>query len=628
MKGRMKIEHGLMEGQVLQRDNRGVGRAAIRGCCAADGELQFRFRGAGKRAIRSVWRQGGSASAGHFQGQLDGLPAGGPYRVDLRIMQGRRTLETLTVKDVFVGDVWILGGQSNMEGIGNLSDAPAPHPMVRAFFMRDEWGLAEEKLHYLEEAVDVFHNRYGNGPERPPKAMLEKGRKALIKGTSPGLAFGIDMHKRTGVPQGLIACAHGGTSMAQWSPALRDKGGASLYGAMMRRYEKLGQAVSGVLWYQGESDANSNDAGLYTQNMVNLIESTRRDMAIPGLPWFIVQIGCHASTEDGTFWNRIQEQQRLLPERINAVDVAPAIDLELDDGIHISGKSQQVLGRRLARLADRRVNKARGVRPGIALKTLALVPTPDCNPSSTCMSVKLTYGNVAGGLTSPGRPTGFVLLDADGRNTNGIYKITLQGDSVILHTNMIQQHIERLSVSYGYGRNPYCNITDGEDMSIPVMQTVPVPVEKDRMPDWNDWQTALLPGVDSLAKVSLALAGGASGWSKAPLRTPFGVLPKKPEDTHVGVYAMKTRLLADVKLDALLVFGANVPFRMWLNGKLVCTDPLAGMPIEPAKYKLPCRLKKGGNELLLACAPAGAGAHFGVCLRVGNPAGKADSGIH
>ena len=37
----------------------------------------------------------------------------------------------------------------------------------------------------------------------------------------------------------------------------RDQGGASLYGAMMRRYEKLGQKVAGLLWYQGESDTES-----------------------------------------------------------------------------------------------------------------------------------------------------------------------------------------------------------------------------------------------------------------------------------------------------------------------------------------------------------------------------------
>jgi len=618
MKGRMNIEHGLMNGQVLQRDKRGFGQAVIRGGCTAVGNLQIRIAG------ESEWHPAGQAADGRFQAEIKGLPTGGPYRLGLRIVQGRKTLESMTVQDVFVGDVWILGGQSNMEGMGNLCEAPAPHPMVRAFYMRDEWGIAREKLHFREEAVDVFHNGYGDGAQRPSRDILEKQRKALMKGTSPSLAFGIEMHKRTGVPQGLIACAHGGTSMAQWSPALRDQGGASLYGAMMRRYAKLGQAVAGVLWYQGESDANRKDAAGYTENMVNLVESTRRDMALPGLPWFVVQIGCHASSEDGTAWNAIQEQQRLLPSRIKHLDVAPAIDLDLDDGIHISGKSQQVLGRRLARLADRLVHKAKGGKPGIVLERIELVPKPFRPAGSPSMAVKLTYGNVAGWLVSKGHPTGFSLFDIDGRNTCGIFKTSLQGSSVLLHTDMMQQYLERLTVSYGHGRFPYCNITDSEGMSIPVIQNIPLPAEKDRMPDWLTWQTARLRGVDSIKKVSLAVATAAKGWKKAPLRNPFGVLPKAPDDPRIAIYAMKTRLVAGQKQDALLVFGSNAPFKMWLNGKVICTDLEACVPMLPEKNKLTCRLKKGDNELIVAYAPPAAGAHFGICLRVGNADGKAD----
>ena len=67
--------------------------------------------------------------------------------------------------------------------------APKPHPKVRAFFMRDEWAMAEEKLHYLSEAVDVVHNCYGDEPGRPPKEVLEQGRAALVKGVSPGVVF-------------------------------------------------------------------------------------------------------------------------------------------------------------------------------------------------------------------------------------------------------------------------------------------------------------------------------------------------------------------------------------------------------------------------------------------------------
>lgn len=623
----MKVLHGLMDGQVLQRDKRGNGTATISGGCGATGRVELRIMQKGRPVKGGEWHAAGVAEKKTFHAVLSGLRTGGPYGVEMRIRQGSRTLESLAIQDVFVGDVWILGGQSNMEGIGNLADAPQPHPLVRAFFMRDEWGLAEEKLHYLSEAVDRVHNSYGDEPGRPSKEFMEKGRKALVKGVSPGLVFGLEMLRRTRVPQGLIPCAHGGTSMAQWSPSLRDMGGASLYGAMMRRYEKLGQPIAGILWYQGESDANREAARVYTPKMIELVSGVRRDMGLPNLPWIMVQLGCHASTEEEGSWNSIQEQQRRLPDVIHNLDVAPAIDLELDDGIHIGGKAQHVLGRRLARLAARMVCRAPGAKAGIVLKGMEIVKTPSTQPGDASTALQLTYGNVAGRLQSPGRPAGFVLLDQQGRNIQGIFKTTLCRNQVVLHTNMPRRQLERMTVSYGFGRFPYCNITDREGMSIPCMQAVPVPVDKTLASDCDHWQTALLPGIKSISGAGYAVAAKARGWRKAPPRDPFGVLPKPADVNRVGVYAMRTVLTAREDLAAQLILGANAPFKMWLNGKAMLADPSACVPIVPERYTVKLVLKKGRNQLLVAFAPNGPGAHLGLCARIGTPKGKLDARI-
>jgi len=602
----MEILHGLMDGQVLQRDQRGRGHARMTGVTRATGDVEIRI---GKR-----WQVAGRAANGSFHATLTGLKAGGPYRVELRI-----GTERLTVRDVFVGDVWILAGQSNMQGVGNLCDAPEPHPWVRCFSMADEWRRAEEPLHYLAEAVDVVHNGYGVGPNRPPRAKLERDRRALLKGVSPGLAFGVEMVRRTGVPQGLIACAHGGTSMTQWSPALRDKGGASFYGAMLRRYRKLGQPVAGVLWYQGESDADLEASPKYTDRMVELVAAVRRDTGLPGLPWYIVQLGRHTSTEHSLAWNSIQEQQRKLPEVIRNLDVAPAVDLELDDGIHISGRGQQILGKRLARLACK--------SPGIVLEKIEVVPTPVMLNAQMAASLRLTYRNVAGKLESQGLPTGFALLNQHGHDTLGIFKTTLHGNQVLLHTAMPQMQLERMTVSYGHGRLPYCNITDSEGMSLPVMQAVPVPVDKTRAPECGKWETALLPGVKAIEEVSYSRAKRATGWRPAPPREPFGVLPKAPEDPRVGVYAMRTAVTCAERLDARLILAANAPFKLWVNGKLVLTDPSACPPIDPNKYKVRLQLRQGKNELLLGFAPRSAAKFLGIFARIGTSRGKVDPRI-
>jgi hypothetical protein len=614
-----------MTGQVLQRNAGGRGGAQVTGSSRANGDVELRVLKGNRVARGHDWRVAGWSEAREFRAELAGLRTGGPYRIELRIMKGDRIVDGLAVDDVFVGDVWILAGQSNMEGIGNLVHAPRPHPKVRAFYMRDEWGIAEEPIHFLGEAVDTVHNGYGDGPDRPSCAVLTERRASFVKGMSPGHVFALEMLKRTRIPQGLIACAHGGTSMTQWSPALRDEGGASLYGAMLRRYHKLGQPVAGVLWYQGESDANREAAAVYTRNMQSLVAATRRDMGLPTLPWLVVQLGCHAAREDGEAWNSVQEQQRQLPEVIEHLDVAPAIDLELDDGIHIGGKGHRVLGRRLARLADRLVHRTPGAKPGIRVRKIELVPTPHSRPESLWQSVQITYGNVVGRLRSDGRPTGFALLDDGGRDLQAIYKTTIAGRSVTLHTTMSAYELSILNVSYGHGRCPVCNITDSDGMSIPVMQAVRIDPEHARC--CVNWQTARLPGAASVAAVGYETARAVRGWRKAPPREGFGVLPKSPDLDKTGVYAMRTTLTAHATLEALIIFGANSPFKIWLNGRPVLKDLTAGIPIDPGQYKAVMKLREGENSLMVAFAPRSAGAHIGICARVGTLAEKVDERI-
>ena len=67
------------------------------------------------------------------------LPVGGPYQVG-------------DAQNVLVGDLWILAGQSNMEGVGDLVNVEEPHPFVHSFQSREAWAPAEEPLHWLEES--------------------------------------------------------------------------------------------------------------------------------------------------------------------------------------------------------------------------------------------------------------------------------------------------------------------------------------------------------------------------------------------------------------------------------------------------------------------------------------------
>lgn len=72
-------------------------------------------------------------------------------------------------RGVLVGDLWVLTGQSNIEGVSTLIDVEAPSPFVQSCQLRERWAVAEEPLHWLGESPQLVHHRlWGRGRERVP----------------------------------------------------------------------------------------------------------------------------------------------------------------------------------------------------------------------------------------------------------------------------------------------------------------------------------------------------------------------------------------------------------------------------------------------------------------------------
>ncbi len=380
-------------------------------------------------------------------GTSHGLPVGGPYEIE-------------GAHDILVGDLWVLAGQSNMEGVGDLIDAEAPDNSVRSFQSREQWATAEEPLHWLGESPQVVHHRLWGAegvPERVPPR--DPGRN---KGAGLGLAFGKAYHAATGVPVGLIPSAHGGTSMDQWDPALKAEGGASLYGATCARVAANGGRVRGILWYQGESDCYPAGVEVYAAKMRRLIDAFRADFGDPELPFYFVQLGvfaCPSSADGVAGWNGIREVQRTLATTIPNTAMVSAIDLELDDLIHIGTSGLKRLGRRLAAVAT-----------GASTLDLKSVEWADST------HLRVTFTGARGGLTAPGRPAGFELRDAAGNRIELLYKTTLEGDTAVLHVTDGHGPIPKgMRLWYGWGLNPYCNITDAHDMAVPAFGPIAIP---------------------------------------------------------------------------------------------------------------------------------------------------------
>jgi sialate O-acetylesterase len=392
-------------------------------------------------------------------------PTGGPYTLELRANGGK---PLAAAKHLLVGDLWILAGQSNMEGVGDLVDVQSPDPRVNSFDQSDVWLNAKEPLHSLADSVDRVHWRKNSQGQlvRLEGEAQQKYIAARKKGAGLGLPFAVEMVKRTGVPVGLVPCAHGGTSMDQWNPDLKEKGGDSLYGSTYRRFKAVGGKVTGILWYQGESDASPVAAPVFQEKFEKLVAAFRSDFGQPDLPFYYVQIGRHVSGTNIDPWNLVQESQRKAESTIPRSGMVPAVDVELDDGIHVSTQDQKRMGKRLANLAIRDLfPKVQSPKRGPKLASVRYADG----------IVRVSFSDVNGKLVSDGRISGFTIHNAKGEMVPAIFRAKVdpqEGGTVLLYIS--GKLPEGATLRYGYTRDPYCNLRDEADMGVPVFGPAPV----------------------------------------------------------------------------------------------------------------------------------------------------------
>lgn len=462
----IKITSGITDEQVLQRNPQQTADIHLAGIVSGkktNGKpIEVRITSTNNVLPNFDWVASGKVQKQNWTADLTGIPTGGPYRIEVR-MQGGNSVAS--VDNVLVGDLWVLAGQSNMEGVGDLIDVQQPDPMVHSFNLEDHWGIAEEPVHTLVSAVDRVHwrNNAQGEPERWTGERLQRYIQDRRKGAGLGLPFAVEMFKRTGIPVGLIPCAHGGTSMEQWSPSLKDRDGDSLYGSMLRRVKVTGGRVRGVLWYQGESDANPKAAPAFLERFESFVKAVRSDFGDPDLPFYYVQIGRHVNASNISEWNVVQEAQRKAESEIPHSGMVAAVDSTLDDGIHVSTQDQKRLARRLA---DR---VCHDLFPRLKnYGELKLGPRPVAARFENGI-VKVDFSEVNGRLESEGRISGFSIHGADGAPVPLIYKARVdpaQASTVLLYIGGTLP--EKATLRYGYGKDPYCNIRDANDNAVPV----------------------------------------------------------------------------------------------------------------------------------------------------------------
>jgi hypothetical protein len=245
--------------------------------------------------------------------------------------------EPVGVPDGLAGQLqlFVLAGQSNMSGWGELPAEPSTHPRVFLFGNDYRWRVGREPLDDDAGQVDTV-SRDGSA------------------GFGPGMTFALSLiERRAEAAIGLIPCAKGASAIEEWQRSLSD---ASLYGSCLKRVRAAGTmgSVAGLLVFQGEADAldparaptRRLAAANYAERFSAFVTDFRRDLEAPRLPVVFAQIGAQDALDVFVNWEVVQDQQRSVS--LPCAAMIATDDLPLMDGLHFTTDSYRVIGGRFA----------------------------------------------------------------------------------------------------------------------------------------------------------------------------------------------------------------------------------------------------------------------------------------
>lgn len=296
---------------------------------------------------------------------------------------------TLTRKNILVGDVWLCSGQSNMEWtLGQCDGAEdakaADMPMIRR--------------------IKFNHVSSPSAADEPPVAGEWQvcSPQTAAGFTGAGFYFARELHAKTGVPIGLLDDNWGGTKIEPWivpagleesmqqaivawrteqlpkyfgelerwlvraradtasgaaipampaMPASPTAGFSGIANAMIHPIVRF--PVKGAIWYQGESNGGEGES--YLRKMEALVGGWRKVWGQPEMPFYYVQLASFQKPTDnpagGDGWAQLREAQRHAL-RIPHTGMAVAIDtVPLAVSADIHPKNKYDVGMRLARWA-------------------------------------------------------------------------------------------------------------------------------------------------------------------------------------------------------------------------------------------------------------------------------------
>lgn len=396
--------------------------------------------------------------------------------------------KTLVFKNILAGDIWLCSGQSNMafqlhSAATAQRDIPkAKNPNIRLLNIRGRWDTSNTE--WPVEVLDSVNRlQYMDIPQ-----WTECTPETASVFSAIGYYFGKELNDSTGIPIGLVCNAVGGTPIEAWIdrntlehefPAILNdwknndfiqdwvRGRAKkniaqannplqrhpyepcyMYEAGMLPLE--GMPVTGVIWYQGESNAHNYEAH---EKLFSLLSQSFHD-ALPTRdavtqPFYFVQL----SSLNRPSWPWFRDSQRRLANAYT--DLHMVVTTDVGDSLDVHPTRKAEVGHRLALQALYDTYEHHDLIPsGPEVTGVEIVGN-----EVTGIEVVVSFNWAEGLATSDGKaPSTFEVADYD----KGIFypaEARIEGDKVVLTCKEIGNAGNGVNVVNGvivrYGWQPF-----------------------------------------------------------------------------------------------------------------------------------------------------------------------------
>lgn len=227
---------------------------------------------------------------------------------------------------------FLLSGQSNMAGRGNIEDVPKIFDNRIKMLRGKKWVVMEEPIH----------------------------TDSANAGIGPAASFASKYVEKFNEPIGLIPCAVGGTSITQWQR------GKKLFCDMIENINSIGKddEIIGVLWAQGETDSRIFDnANNYDVLFMKVLDALCKNYDIKNIPIILSDIPQFyhqnpAYKYSGIVSNKIKEICG--GEYLFGFVKTDGLTCK-EDGLHYNSKSYRELGNRFFDEYLLKLKEAKGI---------------------------------------------------------------------------------------------------------------------------------------------------------------------------------------------------------------------------------------------------------------------------